>query len=84
MQLYVIGYFVWEIFFILIFGSFLNNHVVLMKELNVIIFHGVHSFSVIAVGSPISRLIAEIFLQYSIVRNDCQGFNNLSYTIHFR
>jgi hypothetical protein len=35
-----------------------------MKELNVIIFYGVHSFSVVAVGSPISGLIAEIFLQY--------------------
>jgi len=21
---------------------------------------------------------------YRVIRNDCQGFNNLSYTIHFR
>jgi hypothetical protein len=35
-----------------------------MTESNVVIFHGVHSFSLVAVGSPTSGLIAEIFLQY--------------------
>jgi hypothetical protein len=35
-----------------------------MKELNVVIFHGVHSFSLVAVGSSISGLITEIFRQY--------------------
>jgi len=24
------------------------------------------------------------FITYSIIQNDCQGFNNLSYTIHLR
>jgi hypothetical protein len=35
-----------------------------MTELNVVIFHGVLSFSLVAVGSPITGLNAEIFLQY--------------------
>jgi len=50
--------------FFLIFCLFLNNHVALTKELNVVIFHVVHSFFLIAVGSPISGLITEIFRQY--------------------
>lgn len=51
-------------YFFLIFCLFLNNHVVLITELNIVIFRGVWSFSLIAVGSLISGLTAQIFLQY--------------------